>query len=71
MHAGYFKLLKENLQQVTVMDQRGNPRHSYYTCGHLKTSPSLAMTRSPLWTHRLAAEGLSASFSAESGHSNW
>jgi len=30
---GYLQFLRENLQQVTAIDQRGNPRHSYYTCG--------------------------------------
>jgi hypothetical protein len=30
---GYLQLLRENLKQVTVMDQRGKPRHCYYTCG--------------------------------------
>ena len=30
---GYLQLLRENLKQVTEVDTRGNPRHSYYTCG--------------------------------------
>jgi hypothetical protein len=31
---GYLRLLRKNLKQVTEIDTRGNPRHSYYTCGH-------------------------------------
>jgi hypothetical protein len=30
---GYLQFLRENLNHVTVIDQRGNPRLSYYTCG--------------------------------------
>jgi hypothetical protein len=30
---GYLQLLRENLKQVTAIDQRGNPRNNYYTCG--------------------------------------
>jgi hypothetical protein len=39
---GYLQLLRENLKQVTVIDQRGNPRKNYYTCGqdHDKRNPS-------------------------------
>jgi hypothetical protein len=39
---GYLQLLKENLQRVTVMDQRGNAWHSYYICGqdHDRRNPN-------------------------------
>jgi hypothetical protein len=30
---GYLQLLRANLKQLTVMDQRGNPSRSYYACG--------------------------------------
>ena len=30
---GYLQLLRENLKHITEIDTRGNPRHSYYTCG--------------------------------------
>jgi hypothetical protein len=30
---GYLQLLRADLKQITVMDQRGDPSRSYYTCG--------------------------------------
>jgi hypothetical protein len=30
---GYIQLLRESLKLVTIIDQRGNPSRSYYTCG--------------------------------------
>jgi hypothetical protein len=39
---GYLQVLRENLKQVTAIDQRGKPRHSYYTCGqdHDRRNPN-------------------------------
>jgi hypothetical protein len=39
---GYLQLLRANLQQVTVIDHRGNARHSYCTCGqdHDRRNPN-------------------------------
>jgi len=31
--ADFQKFMRGYLQQVTAIDQRGNPKHSYYTCG--------------------------------------